>query len=495
MIASLLWKDFRLNVPVLGAAVLLSVAPYPCVFVLSYSMSRGPFPWTETVFAGCYFSQWLSLLTCALLGGNAFAAEREDQSVRFLMGLPVRPADALFAKSVVALVILDCLWIGNATVAHATAWLTGTSYRTALPEASGMSTIAAVSLMVFGLSWLWSVVMTRTVLAALNGLVSCGLLYLAFYIGARGLSSGERLGRITSPSLLPALVGCAGFIIAGGMFLSRGGMLEAGGREAPSKPLVGARPLLGTPSRAGCGTWRHGLAALLRKDWRLMRHSLFVGGVLIVLPYLFAAAGALISGEWPVRLARASTQSLWLSCMVLAVWGGYPVVAEKRTGSDRFLYALPVSRLSVIGSKLMVSSLPSLLVLGSLLGLGLALHRAVFLPSPIEEARVDFLDMSWPLLVWQRTSLLFALPVFGAPLVCFGVAWLASARLKKPLLGIVLGALSAAAVVIAWVVFSPYVEESLLPLQAAFAFAGVGGLVALACVAWGCFALIRHESP
>ena len=433
MIGTLIWKDIRLNAPVFLAGVLLIVAPYLCVLAWMYSMAAGTFPWAKAILAGSYCSQWLSLLTCALLGGNAIACEREDGSDRFLAALPVKRDDVLFSKLVVALIAFECLWTVNPCLLRATAHVAGVSFRDTLPGAVSMPAIASTALMVFGVSWFWSTVLTRPVGAALAGIACCGLVYVtaqaihtAMASESQGFLEGTRV-------FAPGIIGLLG-VAAGALQYHRAGESRRAGpgrlsglfRSETEAPLR-------MPNRRRAGTRRLQMAAMVWKDLRLLRPVLLLGAALVVMPYAIAAIDARASEDAIKAYARASGQSLWLCCLVLPVWAGYIIAAERTTESERFLAYMPVSRLTIVSSKLCVSLFPSCIVLAANLALVLILHHKLYWVPAGLATDTGFLRITWSSLVWQPTSLMFSLPVLGAPMVAYGVAWLASARLTRPL--------------------------------------------------------------
>ena len=485
MILSLLWKDLRLTVPVLLAAAIFTIAPYLCVFALTYTMAPGSFPWAEAVMAGAHFSQWLMLLTGALLGANAFASEREDGSADFLMSLPAKSRDVLFSKAIVTLMTFECLWIANAAVVHAMTPFATVGFRDKLIGAAGMPTIASLSLAVLGLSWCWSALMARPVIAAMFGLLSCGLFLAVFRVGIGFLRAEKNVTEIGGFVWIAILLGAVGFIAGALLFHYRERIPAFSRPKAAMRYPTGCNEAQRDRRDSLPPRQPYPLVALIWKDWRMIGILLFTGTLLIAAPYVYATGIALVVGELPKVFARASTQSLWLCCPVFSVWGGYLVVAEQRTRANYFLDALPVSRTCSALSKLILAAIPSLVILGVNAGLALGFHNAAFLPAPIGESGIGFSEMTWSLLLWQQTSLLFALPVITAPLVCFGVAWIASIRLVKPFLGIAIGVISTGVTLVAWMAFSTLFEDRLAPFPATLVFAVLGCVIATTCILCG----------
>ena len=107
---SLLWREYRLNRWILvfcAAAILVS---YLLGFLLNhYALDDG-----DDIGAAATFM--LSLLTVALLAGNAIAGERADRSAEFIAYLPLRRSSTLASKlflHLIAIVVLSAvnLWV------------------------------------------------------------------------------------------------------------------------------------------------------------------------------------------------------------------------------------------------------------------------------------------------------------------------------------------------------------------------------------------------
>lgn len=483
MIAALLWKDVRLTVPVYLFAVCVISTSFLGVFGLAYAMAPGHFPWAEAILTAVHFSQWLLLPVCAVLGGNAFACEREDRSCEFLMALAVAPRHVLFSKSIITVLTFECLWIACAAVFCAALPFAAIGFDATLPGAASMSTIAAASLLVLGLSWFWSSLMNKPVAAAGTGLLTTGLLYMVLY----GVASAVTGQNVSIADLAPAaaLLGFAASIAGGVVFLRSRGVAFAAPPHTTPLPVEIAMP---TSNPATCGAARVSSCptfALLWKDWRLIRNVLGVGLLIAGIPYLAAMLLALGSRPALELFARASTQSLWLSSFIVAVWAGYSISTERRSGSERYLNALPVARMRIAASTLSVAVLPSLFAAGTNILLATVLHAHIFYPTPFSEGSPSFRIMTWDELLWQQSSLLFALPALGSPMVCFGVAWWASARWKMPFAGMAAGIASALVSLLVWVAFSNHVRDVLLPVQTACVYAAANGAAGAVCVALG----------
>lgn len=478
MIRALVWKDLRLAAPAIVTALLLFAASYASMFLVSRSMSTGPFPWFEATVAGTHFAQWSLVFASALLGASLIASERENGSDRFFFALPVWKGDALASKAVVALLAFECLWLLLAAVAHAAVPYAAMGARDRLPGAAGLFTLAAVSFMVMGLSWGWAARVSKPIVAAVNGIITAGIVLIVIQAALRVTSVTRSEDGLDALGVWAVAFGILGF--SAGAWSYSGGSNDVAiarkrsplGRRSAAKPLPAINPI-------------NRFRALLWKDVHLARVVLLFGLVVLVLPYLLPLT-ALASGSSLLEpFGRASTQALWLSTVVFAVWGGFMVSTERATATSAFLLSLPVSQRSIAASRLLLTYLPALVLFSANLAAMLVLHALTFRESPVEEPVGGFYAMTWSLLIWQENSLLFAMPTFGMPLVAFGVAWLGAAALRRPFLGIGLGVASPGLVLVVWLAFVSIVESAILPFQAAAAFYVAGVIVSLVCVLMG----------
>jgi ABC-type transport system involved in multi-copper enzyme maturation permease subunit len=473
VIRALLWKDLRLSAPALITAIFLFLASYISIYMLHFSMTPGPFPWIDATVSGTHFGQWSMVIAAALIGGVAFASEREDGSQRFFYSLPVRRIDAAIGKLIVALLAFECLWLLLALITHATVPFAAFGMRERLPGAAAPTSIAALSFLVLGASWCWSALLAKPILAAINGLMTSVFALLAVYAIARAVTSSD--APIAFDNIAPSgwPLGIVGFVVGTKVYLA-GYMDDAVSRKAATQS-VGRDPdtALHWPDRI------HPFRALIWKDRRLAQMVLLAGGATLILPYAYPVLILLQGGASTEAFARTTTQTLWLSCIVFAIWGGYIVSAERASRTDRFLQSLPVRTSSIVGSRLLLTFIPAMVIFLLNLGAMLALHAIAFRQSPVDEPIRSFSDMTWTSLVWQPNSLLFAMPTFGMPLICFGVAWFGSIRLNRPFLGIGLGAASPGLVLLIWLSFANLVQGAIRPLQAGLLFFVAGVVISL----------------
>lgn len=106
MFSALIWKDLRVNRPVLVLAAAFALACYAMMAVtasLDPTASSGPWgPWIGAVLlAGSVASHAVSQISISVLAGNIIAVERIDRSAEFLAYLPASRRTILSAKAAV----------------------------------------------------------------------------------------------------------------------------------------------------------------------------------------------------------------------------------------------------------------------------------------------------------------------------------------------------------------------------------------------------------
>lgn len=157
---ALLWKDYRLNraILILGLAMLLG--PYLAAGLLGLrGHARSPAggaEWSSLFGAAADFSLGMSLLTVALLAGNAFAGERADRSAEFLFGLPLSRRKIVSGKAILALGATAVIWGVNLLMVSVIVPAVADTLDHGPARHSPVPGLAATSLLLLGAGWLGS---------------------------------------------------------------------------------------------------------------------------------------------------------------------------------------------------------------------------------------------------------------------------------------------------------------------------------------------------
>lgn len=116
----LLWREFRLNLLILGVAAFLLIVPYVVALIalcfVEPGLPRHVAPWASALGGAACYSVILNQLTFALLGGNAFAGERNDGSAEFMAYQPVSRTRRVVSKLLLILITGLVIWGLNAVV-------------------------------------------------------------------------------------------------------------------------------------------------------------------------------------------------------------------------------------------------------------------------------------------------------------------------------------------------------------------------------------------
>jgi ABC-type transport system involved in multi-copper enzyme maturation permease subunit len=187
------------------------------------------------------------------------------------------------------------------------------------------------------------------------------------------------------------------------------------------------------------------MMTLIKKDWRVNRVPVVGGALLILAPYVVSAIQLLTNSDWA---ARGGITPMWalaagagggLSAIMGAVFGGVAFATERSDRSANFLAMLPVSRVQILTSKLIVA----VLCLAMFFAFNLmVLLIAYCVASPREIA--SFYSVTMMTLGGMAWSALFGLGLFG-------VAWMLSSFLSSPAisasaaLGVIVGLIAAVA--------------------------------------------------
>jgi len=162
----LIWKDFRLNRPLLAIGAVLLIGLYGIGIVMEFHSTWPKLPpskaWAEMLVSYSTISLYLSFIMTGLLGGYAIACERADRTAHFLAFLPPNKAQILASKLVVVATATAIWW----------SWILFTVFVLA-PHLGGESSdftgtysgrgFAAMCVLTFGVGWLASANLETTI--------------------------------------------------------------------------------------------------------------------------------------------------------------------------------------------------------------------------------------------------------------------------------------------------------------------------------------------
>ena len=114
----LIWKEYRLNRPILIAGAVPLIAPHAIVLFFALCGIGPPTRGFTSDVAAHFFqaaiaSVTVSQLMLAFFGGHAIASERVDRSADFLAYMPVSRARILAAKITLPLLWAALIWTAN----------------------------------------------------------------------------------------------------------------------------------------------------------------------------------------------------------------------------------------------------------------------------------------------------------------------------------------------------------------------------------------------
>jgi len=200
MIKALLWKDYRVNLWLLTLAVALLIGPPLCAAALNLhgqlTIGSAPRAWADLLVLTAPFSLAAQLLTIVMLGANAFAAERADRSAEFLAYLPPSRWANVASKAIFAIGVCVFVWGAGLMTIYVVAPQVGVVSADLVEFRDGLlPTLAASSVMLFGVAWLGSTFLSShtfaTGLGIAGPLALLGVLQLWHYYFA---PSGFELG-------------------------------------------------------------------------------------------------------------------------------------------------------------------------------------------------------------------------------------------------------------------------------------------------------------
>jgi ABC-type Na+ efflux pump permease subunit len=118
---ALLWKDYRLNRPILVMGATLFLAPYAIIACVAWYDFWPTLPpvskWPYALLPASLVSLALSLVTLVTLSGSSVARERADRSAEFLCALPPSRLHILASKIVMVLAPVAVVWAANLVLA------------------------------------------------------------------------------------------------------------------------------------------------------------------------------------------------------------------------------------------------------------------------------------------------------------------------------------------------------------------------------------------
>ena len=185
MMRKLLLKDWRVNRAAVVGGAALAACPYAVVFALQAMYPPGGGHTFRTVGGAVEQASsgglLLTLITAAVFGGIAFAAERRDRSAEFIAMLPAARSSVVLSKLLVA---VPCLVVPG--LVHLCVGFVGTSWRvqTELPPffaenfLSALLVFACMATLLFGVAWTLSVFIESPAIAASVAMGVGVLLYL-----------------------------------------------------------------------------------------------------------------------------------------------------------------------------------------------------------------------------------------------------------------------------------------------------------------------------
>ncbi|MCE5301730.1 MAG: ABC transporter permease subunit [Planctomycetaceae bacterium] len=183
----LLWKEYRQNRFIVYAALAILLGPYLIGFgalygwrLIYFPMRVTPPDWTnhclQVLTFTNFYSLSLSLLSIALIGGNAISGERVDRSSEFLFSLPLRRSKILISKFLLAALVIAVIWLLNGSIALK---MPKNTFDAGILPILGVS-----SLVIFCSAWFFSSLVTSPAFDVCGGLITPFLVVLGIHFTA-----------------------------------------------------------------------------------------------------------------------------------------------------------------------------------------------------------------------------------------------------------------------------------------------------------------------
>jgi len=176
---ALLWKDFRLNLPIaVASAVVWAIIHAFLILTMLFFREGGDPPayiWGEALTTTNTISLAFSQLLVGALGANAIACERADRSAEFLFALPPTRVWILMSKLILALALALGVWGAHLFMLEVIVPVFGILPATGNPRLAGFyPMMLASSICLFGGSWLGSSLLKSAAYALLIGVALTG---------------------------------------------------------------------------------------------------------------------------------------------------------------------------------------------------------------------------------------------------------------------------------------------------------------------------------
>jgi hypothetical protein len=172
---ALLWKDFRINLPVIITGLLLWFAAYAAIGLNVWLQTWPVFPgrgqWSEVIQIASVGGRALLTIVVGVLGANAIASERAERSTEFLFSLPPTRLKILTSKFLVALTTTILLWLGHQFMSDVVSpWLSANGASVNRVPLLGYT---GGLVLIFGSTWLGSARLSSPAFALGGGIALC----------------------------------------------------------------------------------------------------------------------------------------------------------------------------------------------------------------------------------------------------------------------------------------------------------------------------------
>ncbi len=177
MVRTLLWKDFHVNRLALIIGLVLLVGPMGVGGIINvyadWRYDKLVWGWQRFLISGGVTTLGISLLSIAILAGNAVAAERMDRSAEFLAYLPPSRLSIITSKIILALGCSALVWLFGTVAVYVIPPLLGE-----IPEhlvrfrGDAFPIFSFTAILLFGAAWLATTFLDSPTIAAAIGIAT-----------------------------------------------------------------------------------------------------------------------------------------------------------------------------------------------------------------------------------------------------------------------------------------------------------------------------------